>query len=136
MKDHKNRNISDPPFRKISSVSGRMHALGCNAAILLLCAMAAMQPAQALEPGANDTAGTSVPAGPGNGTLNFVDADIESVIAAIGDYTNITFIIDPRVKGKINQAMAFGLPVVATPMAAEGMGLGNGDELLVANIQK
>jgi general secretion pathway protein D len=36
------------------------------------------------------------------GSLNFVDADIESVIAAIGDYTNTTFIIDPRVKGTIN----------------------------------
>ena len=35
------------------------------------------------------------------GTLNFVDADIESVIAAIGDYTHTTFIIDPRVKGTI-----------------------------------
>jgi general secretion pathway protein D len=35
------------------------------------------------------------------GTLNFVDADIESVIAAVGDYTNTTFIIDPRVKGTL-----------------------------------
>ena len=34
--------------------------------------------------------------------LNFVDADIESVIAAFSDFTNTTFIIDPRVKGKIN----------------------------------
>ncbi len=36
------------------------------------------------------------------GSLNFVDADIESVIAAIGDYTHTTFIIDPRVKGTVN----------------------------------
>lgn len=36
--------------------------------------------------------------------LNFVDTDIESVVAAISDYTNTTFIIDPRVKGKINLA--------------------------------
>ena len=35
-------------------------------------------------------------------TLNFVGADIESVIKAIGHYTNTTFIIDPRVKGTIN----------------------------------
>ena len=34
-------------------------------------------------------------------TLNFVGADIESVIKAIGHYTNTTFIIDPRVKGTI-----------------------------------
>jgi general secretion pathway protein D len=34
--------------------------------------------------------------------LNFVGADIESVIKAMGQYTNTTFIIDPRVKGTIN----------------------------------
>ncbi|MCG6932630.1 MAG: type II secretion system secretin GspD [Gallionella sp.] len=40
-------------------------------------------------------------AGANKGTLNFVDADIESVIAAVGDYTGTTFIIDPRVKGTL-----------------------------------
>ncbi|MEO0316080.1 MAG: type secretion system protein GspD [Pseudomonadota bacterium] len=35
-------------------------------------------------------------------TLNFVGADIESVVRAIGHYTGNTFIIDPRVKGTIN----------------------------------
>ncbi|MBW8077549.1 MAG: type II secretion system protein GspD [Gallionella sp.] len=35
-------------------------------------------------------------------SFNFVNADIESVIKAIGDYTDITFIIDPRVKGTLN----------------------------------
>lgn len=34
--------------------------------------------------------------------FNFVNADIESVIKAIGDYTGITFIIDPRVKGTLS----------------------------------
>lgn len=34
--------------------------------------------------------------------FNFVNADIESVIKAIGDYANITFIIDPRVKGTLS----------------------------------
>jgi general secretion pathway protein D len=38
------------------------------------------------------------------GTLNFVDADIESVIAAVGDYTHITFVVDPRVKGTVTLA--------------------------------
>jgi len=33
--------------------------------------------------------------------LNFVGADIESVIRAVGQYTSTTFIIDPRVKGNI-----------------------------------
>lgn len=35
-------------------------------------------------------------------TLNFVGADIESVIRAVGHYTGNTFVIDPRVKGTIN----------------------------------
>lgn len=68
--------------------------------VVLLCAIAGMQPVQAVDTseasGANEAAGTN------KGTLNFVDADIESVIAAIGDYTGTTFIIDPRVKGKVN----------------------------------
>jgi len=36
------------------------------------------------------------------------------------------------VKGKINQAMLFGVPVVATPVAAEGMHLADGVNALVA----
>ena len=34
--------------------------------------------------------------------MNFVAADIETVIRAIGHYTGTTFVIDPRVKGTIN----------------------------------
>ncbi len=37
------------------------------------------------------------------------------------------------VKGKINQSMAFGVPVVATPLAVEGMGLKDGEDILVAD---
>jgi general secretion pathway protein D len=37
-----------------------------------------------------------------NVTLNFKDADIDTVIGAFGHYLNRTFIIDPRVRGKIN----------------------------------
>jgi glycosyltransferase involved in cell wall biosynthesis len=37
------------------------------------------------------------------------------------------------VKGKINQSMAFGVPVVATSLAVEGMALQNGDDILVAD---
>jgi glycosyltransferase involved in cell wall biosynthesis len=36
------------------------------------------------------------------------------------------------VKGKINMAMSHGLPVVATPMAAEGMYLVDGENVLLA----
>ncbi len=35
-------------------------------------------------------------------TLNFVGADIEAVVRAIGHFTGNTFVIDPRVKGTIN----------------------------------
>jgi general secretion pathway protein D len=35
-------------------------------------------------------------------TLNFSNADIESVVKAVGEYTGRTFVIDPRVKGTIN----------------------------------
>ena len=37
------------------------------------------------------------------------------------------------VKGKINQSMAFGVPVVATSIAVEGAGLLGGEEILVAD---
>jgi GT2 family glycosyltransferase/glycosyltransferase involved in cell wall biosynthesis len=37
------------------------------------------------------------------------------------------------VKGKINQSMAYGVPVVATSTAAEGMGLSNREDILVAD---
>ena len=40
------------------------------------------------------------------------------------------------VKGKINQAMAHGLPVVATAVAAEGMNLRPGEDLLVSDDPK
>lgn len=36
------------------------------------------------------------------------------------------------IKGKVGSAMAVGLPVVATPMAAEGMSLADGENILVA----
>jgi len=98
---------------------------GWHAMIVLLCAVTAMPPAQAQDadtdglpvanqsPGTNQNTGPNKPAGARNtasantdtgsnkGTLNFVDADIESVIAAVGDYTNTTFLIDPRVKGTL-----------------------------------
>ena len=37
------------------------------------------------------------------------------------------------VKGKINQSMAFGVPVVATSVAVEGTGLRDREEILVAD---
>ena len=57
---------------------------------LLVCAIAAAPLAQAQDPKL------------GEASLNFVGADIESVIKAVGHYIGTTFIIDPRIKGTIN----------------------------------
>jgi general secretion pathway protein D len=35
-------------------------------------------------------------------SLNFVNADIEAVVRAIGSFTNQTFVVDPRVRGTIS----------------------------------
>ena len=68
-----------PRWRRISAVA------------LLLCAVAGIpQPLLAADPPA------------GSAVMNFVGADIESVIKAVGQYTSMTFIIDPRVKGTIS----------------------------------
>jgi general secretion pathway protein D len=73
------------------------------AGVMLCCAVAtAMPPAIAQENSA---------------ALSFVNADIESVIKAVGHYTGMTFIIDPRVKGtltlvsekSLTKTQAFGL---------------------------
>jgi glycosyltransferase involved in cell wall biosynthesis len=37
------------------------------------------------------------------------------------------------VKGKINSSMSFGVPVVASTMAAEGMGLVDGEDVLIGD---
>jgi general secretion pathway protein D len=58
-------------------------------AAMLLCGLIMAHPVQAQDPASNQA------------TLNFADADIESVIKAVGHYTNTTFLIDPRVKGTI-----------------------------------
>jgi general secretion pathway protein D len=60
------------------------------AGVMLCCAVSTLSvPALAQEPSAAGAA------------LNFVNADMESVIKAIGHYTGMTFIIDPRVKGTL-----------------------------------
>lgn len=95
MKNNRNEIKATLPSRRMIVASPWMHLL------LLLVVMVAMGTAHAQQPESSEATGPSKTAGPEQGTLNFVDADIESVIAAIGDYTNITFIIDPRVKGTV-----------------------------------
>ena len=77
------------------------------AAVMLSCAAATALPlAPAMAQGQENSA-----------ALSFVNADIESVIKAVGHYTGMTFIIDPRVKGTLNlvseksltKSQAFGL---------------------------
>ncbi len=68
-----------------------------SAAIVLAFAVMGLTPAYAQNSTKDEVALTK-----GEATLNFVGADIESVIKAVGHYTNHTFIIDPRVKGTIN----------------------------------
>ena len=58
--------------------------------VTLICSVVTAPLAHAQDPAA------------GQASLNFVGADIESVIKAIGHYTGTTFIIDPRIKGTIS----------------------------------
>lgn len=83
----KNRPENVRSLARNTSLTG-LRRIGLAAA--LLCALGATTPVlQAQDPSSNEA------------TLNFVGADIESVIKAVGHYTRTTFIIDPRVKGSI-----------------------------------
>jgi len=71
---------------------------------------------------------------PGNGAaLNFVNADIESVIKAVGHYTGMTFIIDPRIKGTLtlvsektlSKSQAFAL--LTSALRLQGFAVVTGD---------
>jgi glycosyltransferase involved in cell wall biosynthesis len=87
-------------------------------------------------------------------TLSLVGSDAPASVLALGERPGITvhghvpdleplidthrFSVAPLrygagVKGKINQALAHGLPVVATRCAVEGMGLTHGIDALVAD---
>jgi general secretion pathway protein D len=89
---------------------------------MLCCAIAAAVP--------------PVPAFAQNGSgaaLNFVNADMESVIKAVGHYTGMTFIIDPRVKGTLTlvsertltKAQAFAL--LTSALRLQGYAVVTGD---------
>jgi len=82
--------LPQAPAQAPSPAQARAQATDINAA-----------PSATRTKSSNKTAVASNTTGTNKSTLNFVDADIESVIAAVGDYTNTTFIIDPRVKGTV-----------------------------------
>ena len=91
-----------------------------------------------LAAGLMPTAFAQIPAEKSAGTsstaaLNFVNADMESVIQAVGHYTNVNFIIDPRVKGtltlvsekSLTKAQAFSL--LASLLRMQGYAIVMGD---------
>ena len=43
-------------------------------------------------------------------TLNFVNADIDAVVKAVGEITGRNFLVDPRVKGTVNIVSARPVP--------------------------
>ncbi|WP_426195468.1 type II secretion system secretin GspD [Massilia sp. DWR3-1-1] len=87
------------------------------AGVMLACAVAAV-PVSAQDNGA---------------ALNFVNADMESVIKAVGHYTGMTFIIDPRVKGtltlvserQLSKSQAFSL--LTSQLRLQGFAVVTGD---------
>ena len=70
-------------------------------------------------------------AGPGIEILGFVQ-DIDPLLAQ-SRISIAPLRYGAGVKGKVNQAMSHGLPVVATPAAVEGMDLTHGAHVLVAD---
>ena len=87
----------------------RSIALACALSMTAtsLAPTAAAQTTRTKRPGA--AAPASSPANPADPAataepvmLNFVNADIDAVVRAVGQYTNRTFVVDPRVKGTLS----------------------------------
>ncbi|WP_019451645.1 type II secretion system secretin GspD [Cupriavidus sp. BIS7] len=75
----------------------------CARAVVLLCSLSLLAPAplwaQAQQPPQpNDVS----PRNRDQVVLNFVNADLDSVVKAVGQATGKNFVIDPRVKGTVN----------------------------------
>ena len=68
-------------------------------AVLFLCAL--LLPA---------TTGLAQDAAADTVTLNFVNADIDAVVKAVGEITGRNFLVDPRVKGTVNIVSARPVP--------------------------
>ncbi|MEA5097979.1 MAG: type II secretion system protein GspD, partial [Burkholderiaceae bacterium] len=98
------------------------------AAMAFLCA-AGVLPSATAAPSASQAANKANTA-----ALNFVNAEIESVIRAVGHYTNVNFVIDPRVKGtltlqsekSLTKAQAFSLLASALRMQGYAVVMGDG----------
>jgi len=75
--------------------------------IALACALSmtatSLAPTAAAQAARTNRDGAAAPASTGEPVmLNFVNADIDAVVRAIGQYTNRTFVVDPRVKGTLS----------------------------------
>jgi len=112
---------------KKQSVSKSLPALRrLSAGAMLCCAVSAAPTAALLLP-------VLAHAAADDAALNFVGADIESVIKAVGHYTNITFVIDPRVKGTltvvsekpVTKSQAFSL--LTSALRLQGYAVVSGD---------
>ena len=82
--------------------SVRAGGLSLSRSIALVCALSMtasslVWPVAAQQPPAKPSSGETV-------MLNFVNADIDAVVRAIGQFTNRTFVVDPRVKGTLTLA--------------------------------
>jgi general secretion pathway protein D len=70
-----------------------------------ICALALLAggvvPARAADAGGAQTPGAARHGGGKSVVLNFVNADLEAVVRAVGQITGRTFVIDPRVKGTL-----------------------------------
>ena len=97
--------------------AAHLHLRRLAAGVILACAVVSV-PVAAQDNGA---------------ALNFVNADMESVIKAVGHYTGMTFIIDPRVKGtltlvserQLTKSQAFAL--LTSQLRLQGFAVVTGD---------
>jgi general secretion pathway protein D len=127
-----NTTASTCETRHLHNASGSAWRYAAAIALLTCAAgvsvVASAQPVLGATPAGATTDGPS-----GQAVMNFVGADIESVIKAVGQYTNTTFIVDPRVKGTINlvsekplsKSQAFDL--LASTLRLQGYAVVRGD---------
>ena len=90
--------------------------LTVRAIVLACCAtmVAGSMPVFAAPPSAASAQNGAV-GNPGDEvSLNFVNADLDSVVKAVGQATGKNFIVDPRVKGKVTV-------LSPTPLSPEGV---------------
>ncbi len=76
----------------------------CARAVVLLCGLSLLAPAPlwAQQPAGPGAPPDITPRNRDQVVLNFVNADLDSVVKAVGQATGKNFVIDPRVKGTVN----------------------------------